>query len=133
MFTLLSTCCQFVFHIVVNLLSQYTVLLYRHLYALGKRVWRTCKKRYFVLVQVSQYTFAVCSYKDRKAEPMEMLQLKGFTVDYCEHQAGKISQPPAMTYEKCDFQSLMSCSRHSQGQPAMSYYLFSLWLAVLVT
>lgn len=45
--------------------------------------------RYFVLVQVSQYTFAVCSYKEKQAEPMEMLQLKGFTVDYCEEQPGQ--------------------------------------------
>ncbi|XP_067934270.1 calcium-dependent secretion activator 1-like isoform X2 [Watersipora subatra] len=55
-----------------------------YLYALGKRVWSTCKSRYFVLVQVSQCAFAVCRYKERKAEPIEMLHLKGFTVDYCE-------------------------------------------------
>lgn len=35
-------------------------------------------------VQVSQYTFAMCSYRERKADPTEMLQLDGFTVDYCE-------------------------------------------------
>ena len=35
-------------------------------------------------VQVSQYTFAMCSYRERKADPTEIQQLDGFTVDYCE-------------------------------------------------
>jgi hypothetical protein len=34
--------------------------------------------------QVSQYTFAMCSYRERKADPTEIVQLDGFTVDYCE-------------------------------------------------
>ena len=35
-------------------------------------------------LQVSQYTFAMCSYRERKADPTEIQQLDGFTVDYCE-------------------------------------------------
>lgn len=39
--------------------------------------------------QVSQYTFAMCSYREKKAEPQELLQLDGYTVDYTDPQPGK--------------------------------------------
>lgn len=41
------------------------------------------------LIQVSQYTFAMCSYREKKAEPVELLQLDGYTVDYTDPQPGK--------------------------------------------
>ncbi|KAM9854204.1 calcium-dependent secretion activator 2 [Aulostomus maculatus] len=59
-----------------------------YLYVLGQRVWKRWKRRYFVLVQVSQYTFAMCSYREKKAEPQELMQLEGYTVDYCDPQPG---------------------------------------------
>lgn len=54
-------------------------------------MWKKWKKRYYVLVQVSQYTFAMCSYKEKKSEPSEMMQLDGYTVDYIEPASG---EPP---------------------------------------
>ena len=41
--------------------------------------------------QVSQYTFAMCSYREKKPDPTEMMQLEGFTVDYYEPRQGKPS------------------------------------------
>jgi hypothetical protein len=41
-----------------------------------------------IILQVSQYTFAMCSYREKKPDPTEMMQLDGFTVDYCEQLPG---------------------------------------------
>lgn len=42
-----------------------------------------------LLLKVSQYTFAMCSYREKKSEPQELLQLDGYTVDYTDPQPGK--------------------------------------------
>lgn len=44
-----------------------------------------------MLVQVSQYTFAMCTYKEKKSEPSEMMQLDNFTVDYIEAASGELA------------------------------------------
>lgn len=76
----------------------------RYLHVIGKAVWRKWKRRYMVLVQVSQYTFALCSYKDKKSEPAEMMQLDGFTVDYIEFTSGK-TFAPLLTLRNYDLSS----------------------------
>lgn len=40
------------------------------------------------LIQVSQYTFAMCSYREKKSEPQELMQLEGYTVDYTAPHTG---------------------------------------------
>ena len=60
---------------------------------MGQKVWKKWKKRYMVLVQVSQYTFAMCSYREKKPDPAEMMQLDGYTVDYTESMGGTRHQP----------------------------------------
>uniref|UniRef100_A0A667YG51 Ca2+-dependent activator protein for secretion b n=1 Tax=Myripristis murdjan TaxID=586833 RepID=A0A667YG51_9TELE len=42
----------------------------------------------FFWTTVSQYTFAMCSYREKKSEPQELLQLDGYTVDYTDPQPG---------------------------------------------
>lgn len=54
-----------------------------------------------MLVQVSQYTFAMCSYKEKKSEPSEMSQLDGYTVDYIESASGKFMEIIKKNNKKC--------------------------------
>lgn len=49
--------------------------------------WNSAIKKSF-LIQVSQYTFAMCSYREKKSEPQELMQLEGYTVDYTAPHTG---------------------------------------------
>lgn len=51
---------------------------------MGKNLWKKWKRRYLCLVQVSQYTFVLCSYTEKKSEPRELMTLDNFTVDYAD-------------------------------------------------
>lgn len=42
----------------------------------------------------------MCSYREKKAEPQELLQLDGYTVDYTDPQPG--TAPPPSAVGACD-------------------------------
>lgn len=73
-------------------------------------------------LQVSQYTFAMCSYREKKPDPTEMMQLDGFTVDYCEPLPGKLTYLLS-TYVLQLFPDMM-CSKIIHAV----FYLYALYI-----
>ena len=57
--------------------------LSRYLVAVGDSVFKQRKKRFFALIQLSQYKFLFCSYQPNSSQPKETLLLdQGLTVEY---------------------------------------------------
>lgn len=84
------------------------------LYGVGKSTWRKFKRRYHILIQVSQYTFVMCAYREKKAKPTEMLQLDGYTVDYIE-------PPTDLIMEHCS--EITSHEHHAAGHASATFGL----------
>ncbi|XP_057297243.1 calcium-dependent secretion activator 1-like isoform X2 [Hydractinia symbiolongicarpus] len=54
------------------------------LYAKGQSIWKVWKRRYFMLIQVSQYKFVLCSYRVKKSSPKEIMVVEGYTADFAD-------------------------------------------------
>ncbi|OAF70001.1 Calcium-dependent secretion activator [Intoshia linei] len=63
-----------------------------YLYVAGKKLWKKWKLRYFALTQISQYKFALCNYKPKKNQPIDIISLEGFTVYYCDSEQDDLSE-----------------------------------------
>jgi hypothetical protein len=80
-----------------------------YLYGVGKSTWRKFRRRYHILIQVSQYTFVMCDFREKKSKPNEMLQLDGYTVDYIE-------PPTDLIMEHCSEITSNEHAHHHGGQ-----------------
>lgn len=100
-------------------------------------------------MQVSQYTFAMCSYREKKSEPQEFMQLEGYTVDYTDPHPGN-SKLNYFPLQSCIPEILINvlCLFHMSklhlvnrvhiyvlGQDCMRFrrYLFEGYLVVAIT
>ncbi|CAM2719491.1 unnamed protein product [Rotaria socialis] len=85
-------------------------------YARGKNVWKTWKRRYYALVQVSQYCFAICSYREKKSEPTEMMPLEGYTVDYAEPDNGLVMHDAKYFFKAVREGDVVTCATNEENE-----------------
>ncbi|CAF0840085.1 unnamed protein product [Rotaria sordida] len=85
-------------------------------YARGKNVWKTWKRRYYALVQVSQYCFAICSYREKKSEPTEMMPLEGYTVDYAEPDNGLVMNDAKYFFKAVREGDVVTCATNEENE-----------------
>ena len=54
--------------------------------AQGGNLFHTWKKRFFAIVQLSEYKFVLSHYKPKTAHPKQLVVLEGYVADYSETQ-----------------------------------------------
>ena len=64
-----------------------------YLYSVGSSMFKQKKKRYFTLIQLTQYKFLFCSYQPNGTQPKESLLLdQELTVEYASDTGQDTSQ-----------------------------------------
>ncbi|KAB0376273.1 hypothetical protein FD755_012916, partial [Muntiacus reevesi] len=80
--------CMYPYELVGLVLFCFVFQIYTQEWNFGSHdnIWKIyC---YGLYQRVSQYTFAMCSYREKKSEPQELMQLEGYTVDYTDPHPG---------------------------------------------
>ena len=72
--------------IAFKLTIPHSVKMSGHIWAYGKTNFQKWQRRYLILVQASQYSFALCEFQKRKSKPIEVMPLDGFIVDYMDNE-----------------------------------------------
>ncbi|MCP9265670.1 hypothetical protein DINM_021018 [Dirofilaria immitis] len=55
-----------------------------------------------IAIRVSQYAFAMCSYREKKTDPAEFIQLDGFTIDYMPEPDSAIKEGDELKFATDD-------------------------------
>lgn len=63
---------------------QWVDACHRNVYCSGDVKFKTWRKRFLTLTQITQFKSVLCYYRAKDSQPHEFIDLDGFTVDYCE-------------------------------------------------
>ena len=85
-------CFTMLYHVLLCFTTLHHVLLgftgfspcHRFLYCQGNTMFHTWKKRFFAIVQFSEYKFLLCHFKPKNSHPKQLLVLEGFVADFAE-------------------------------------------------